>query len=139
MPLSKQEEELRQKFIEFGQRRFGKSRGWMTRYAKALGIQLSQVSSYAKGRIAVGAGLREKMREIGADPDGRMTGKASSLKEELAQFVRDHPGSIIPENLPEKTRKQIKLLIEEVSKLDEGDVEKVRAVIRTIFNTKKGK
>lgn len=83
--------------------------------------------------------MHERLRILGCDIEWLMTGKESELKKELARYAKEHPGTYIPENLPEKTRKQVKLMIEEISKLDEGEIERAREIIRTIFKTKKGR
>lgn len=139
MPTLKDKKAQIERLLKIGQDRFGSKFGWKAKFARALGMTPQQLNDYLSGRISIGTEMQTRLRGFGADIEWLMTGKDSQLKKELAQFVKDHPGSVIPENLPEKTRKQIKLLIEEVSKLDEGDVEKAREIIRTIFKTKKGR
>lgn len=133
--MSKTTLEISARLREWGLDRFRTVGG----FADALGVAQPQLSNYLNGRRTPGNAMQARLRDLGCDIEWLMTGKTSQTKKELAQFVRDHPGSHIPENLPEKTRRQIKLLIEELSKLDETEVEKARAIIHTIFNTKKRK
>lgn len=127
------------RFIEQAQEKVGSTWGWQKRLSDLLEISPSQLNNILAGRSPLGPGIRERLLAKGFDVDRIQTGKESELKKELARYAKEHPGTYIPENLPEKTRKQVKLMIEEISKLDEGEIERAREIIRTIFKTKKGR
>lgn len=81
--------------------------------------------------------MQQRLRGAGCDIEWLMTGKVTDTKRALDQFVREHPGSYIPDNLPESTRKKIMRLIDEVKDMDDSEIDRVRAIIKTIFVTKR--
>lgn len=107
----------------------------MAKFARTLGMSPQQLNDLLNGRRIPGNSTQSRLRELGCNIEWLMTGKELSVKEELRQFVKEHPGSYIPDDLPEKTRKRIKQLIEEVKDLDESEIDRVREIIRMIFGT----
>jgi transcriptional regulator with XRE-family HTH domain len=92
------------RLTEFGEERFGSDHGAKAKFAEALEISPQQLQNLLRGRSGVGARTQERLRALGCDIEWLMTGKDSQTKKELAQFVRDHPGSVSTRNtrgLPE--------------------------------------
>lgn len=120
----------------FGEKNFPS----MAAYARALGMRPQTLNNYLAGQARPGNVMQARLREIGCDIEWLMTGKSiHESKKHSAAAVRERYEDYIPKDLPEKTRKQLKQMCEELSKLDATEIDRAREIIRTIFGTKKGR
>lgn len=107
----------------------------MTAFAVALGMRPQTLNNYLAGQMNPGNVLQARLRKLGCDIEWLMTGRTSYGKD-LAQnrkIAELPPGYNLPPDLTEKERRQIVRLINELSKLKEGDREKAIKIIKTIF------
>lgn len=123
--------QISKRFKEFGQQKFGSERGWMARFAEALAMDPGALRNYLIGDRIPGSRMQSKLREFGCDIEWLMTGKRG----EEAIIMMKEPGAtyIIPAEIPKKTREKIKQLIEQLSELDDAEIERAETIIRTIF------
>jgi len=71
-------EEILQRFIEFGQSKFGTDHGWQKKYAEALEMKQQQMSDILSMRSPIGAKIREKMQTLlGCDPMWLINGRTT--------------------------------------------------------------
>lgn len=134
--IPKKPNEIGQRLRQWGSSRFPSQAA----FARALGLVPQNLTPYLNGITLPGNTIQAKLREIGCDIEWLMTGKTGyGSKKHSAAAVRERYEDYIPKNLPEKTRKQIKQMCEELSKLDATEIDRAREIIRTIFGTKKGR
>jgi transcriptional regulator with XRE-family HTH domain len=127
--------EITARLIEFGKSKFGGDFGWKAKFARALGMTLQGLNPYLQGSSIPGNKLQTRLRELGCDIEWLMTGKTSYGKNPGTQsrLAEAPPGYNLPPDLTGKERRQIVRLINELSKLKEGDREKAIKIIKTIF------
>ena len=87
------------------------------------------------GRSPVGPKIREKLRDLlGCDIEWLMTGKKGDGKAKKEEpFTAFHA----PAGMDSETRKTIQKLIDDISELDYGDVERARQIVKAAFKKKK--
>ncbi|MBN1186816.1 MAG: hypothetical protein JXB49_31350 [Bacteroidales bacterium] len=104
-------EEVLQRFIEFGQSKFGTDHGWQKKYAEALEMKQQQMSDILSMRSPIGAKIREKMQTLlGCDTMWLITG---NTKEELDEKLIAMRKRIAAEEMTKDVREMLEILRKE--------------------------
>lgn len=111
--------------------------GSLYKLAKELGITSSSLHQYVTGRRQLGNKMQNRLREIGADIEFIMTGKTSA---QLHKEREKKLGTVIafhaPGHMSEEMQKSIQKMIDDLSALPQGEVERAREIIRAAFKKK---
>jgi len=80
-----------ERFVEFGQRRFGTEAGWKAKYAQALEMTPQQLSDILALRSPIGPRIREKLHDLlQCDINWLMTGKTPGIgKKKQIEFIEE--------------------------------------------------
>lgn len=105
----------------------------MTGFAAALDVSPQTLNSYLSGKMQPGNKLQSKLREIGCDVEWLMTGKKDGKARKAEEAVTAFHA---PAGMDPKVRKTIQKLLEDISDLPYGDVERARELIRAAFKKK---
>ncbi len=125
--------EIAQRLRQFGKNHFGS----MSKLAEALDMTPQQLNDYLSGRITPGNKMQGRLREIGCDIEWLMTGEKKHGGLDTSPAVGDPIIAFhAPSGMSEEKRKQIQKMINELSKLDQGDVNKAREIVRAAFKKK---
>lgn len=118
---------------QFAEKRYGS----VYKLSKQLGITPSSLHQYVSGRRQLGNKMQNRLRELGVDVEFIMTGKTSfELHKEREKKAPPVVAFHAPGHMSEEMQKTIQKLIEDLSALPPGEVERAREIIRAAFKKK---
>ena len=128
------------RIIEWGQSRFGRSRGWFAKFAKAMEMTPQSLISYTKNHRLPGARIQGKLRKLGADVEWIMTGVSAADGAEQrhrddAKRERTRVYFWAPDGVSDETRKIYERLAEIISKVPPEDADKIEAIVKAYMKS----
>lgn len=104
-------------------------------FAEALDVPQSTLSNYLAGDRTPGNKLQSKLRDLGCDIEWLMTGKKGTdgKGKKPEAFVAFHA----PDGIDPEVKKVIQKMIDDLSEMEYGDVERAREIVRAAFKKKK--
>ena len=129
--MSKDSSEIGKRLREFGLSKFTS----MAEFARALDLPPQSLNSYLSGNFMPGNKMQSKLRELGCDIEWLMTGKKG------AEGKGKKPEAIVafhaPDGIDPEVKKVIQKMIDDLSEMEYGDVERAREIVRAAFKKKK--
>lgn len=110
----------------------------MAEFSRALDMLPQSLNNYLSGQMKPGNKLQAKLRLLGCDIEWLMTGVSVQVRYKDGRVSEPLAPYNALKDLPEKKRKQIEKMIDQLKELDEDDVEKAREIVKAAFGKRPG-